>query len=179
MRNNRFTRFLARRLHPILEWYTRRRIPSLVIPRLDGTPYLYRWHMIPRNPLLNLYLHEYWADDEDRALHDHPWWSASLMLTGSLIEVYQGELAMIGPYGDRQVTPVERTRVIREGTLVTRSSTFAHRLIVPDKGSMTLFFTGPRIRTWGFLCGKGWMHYKEFTAKDASGRARGCGEMAA
>lgn len=65
--------------------------PSKVI-MLDGIdggprrPYLTRWHIIPRNRWFNLYLHKFVHGDDDRALHDHPWASASLILDGRYIE---------------------------------------------------------------------------------------------
>lgn len=65
--------------------------PSRVIT-LDGIdggerrPYLTRWHLIPRNRWFNLYLHKFVHGDDERALHDHPWPSASLILEGRYIE---------------------------------------------------------------------------------------------
>lgn len=50
---------------------------------IDGGPrreYLCRWHLIPRNPWFNLYLHKFVHGDDDRAKHDHPWRSWSLLL---------------------------------------------------------------------------------------------------
>lgn len=65
-------------------WAERRmkRTPSKVI----GTHYLKRWHIIPRNPLANVYLHEFTGSDDDRALHDHPWVSCSIILHGWYLE---------------------------------------------------------------------------------------------
>ena len=50
-------------------------------------PYLLRWHVIPRNRLLNVYVHKFLRSDDDRALHDHPWWFVSLILRGRYDEV--------------------------------------------------------------------------------------------
>src|SRR5690348_11851222 len=52
-----------------------------------GPRYLLRWYVISRNPWLNVYLHQFLHDDEDRALHDHPWWFVSIMLKGKYREV--------------------------------------------------------------------------------------------
>ena len=71
--------------------YARLIKPSKVIT-LDGIdggerrPYLTRWHLIPRNRWFNLYLHKFVHGDDERALHDHPWPSASLILEGRYIE---------------------------------------------------------------------------------------------
>jgi hypothetical protein len=60
------------------------RPPDKVIE--DGkTEYLYRWHLIPRNPLLNIYLHHFLGSDKD-VLHDHPWASISFVLRGGYTE---------------------------------------------------------------------------------------------
>lgn len=123
-------------------------------------PYLVRWYIIPRNPLFNIYLHKIIRDDDDRALHDHPWWSLSLRLRGDLIEVDGNGQHFVG-----------RVRL--------RSATYAHRLCIPkfQKGaSWTLFFTGPRLREWGFHCPSGWQHWSEFTDVTGAKIGKGCGE---
>lgn len=51
-----------------------------------GDGYLGRWFIIPRNRWFNVYLHRFTGSDDDRALHDHPWWSLSIMLAGALDE---------------------------------------------------------------------------------------------
>src|SRR4051812_45864776 len=59
--------------------------PHLVIGGNDD-PYLLRWYPVPRNHLCNLYLHKFLRSDDDKALHNHPWWFASIILRGSYIE---------------------------------------------------------------------------------------------
>lgn len=49
-----------------------RRPPDFIVGR-DGEDYLRRWHLVPRNPLFNVYLHQFKSSDDDRAHHDHPW----------------------------------------------------------------------------------------------------------
>ena len=49
-------------------------------------PYLLRWFLIPQNRFLNVYLHRFLRSDDDRALHDHPWWNVSLLLEGAYTE---------------------------------------------------------------------------------------------
>jgi len=60
--------------------------PSIVIGH-DGLPYLKRWYIIPRNKYFNIYLHQFLRSDDDRALHDHPWFSLSHIIEGSYNEV--------------------------------------------------------------------------------------------
>lgn len=50
-------------------------------------PYIYRWWVIPRNTIFNIYLHKIVRDDDDRALHDHPWVNCSIILKGRYVEV--------------------------------------------------------------------------------------------
>lgn len=63
-----------------------KRKPDLCIGGEDS-PYLKRWWLIPRNRFFNVYLHQFLKDDDDRALHDHPWWSVSFLLKGRLREI--------------------------------------------------------------------------------------------
>lgn len=124
-----------------------------------GANYLDRWFIIPRNPDANIYLHRFLASDPD-VLHDHPWNSTSIILEGSYIEV----------------TPVGE--FLREpGSVSTRKATDAHRIIVPGAPVLSLFFTGPKVRSWGFHCPKGWVHWEDFHAiKDNERGLAGCGE---
>lgn len=63
-----------------------RRLPDFVIGG-HANPYLLRWWLIPRNRVFNIYLHKFLRDDDDRALHDHPWFWCSIMLRGEYVEV--------------------------------------------------------------------------------------------
>lgn len=133
------------------------RAPDLIIGGAEN-PYIYRWWVIPRNRLFNIYLHHIVRDDDDRALHDHPWVNISVVLKGGYTEVM--------PHATKWRTA---------GSLVFRRPTSAHRLIVGKGSCWSLFITGPRVREWGFLCPKGWRSWRIFTAADDSGRiGRGC-----
>lgn len=141
-----------------------RRAPDLQIGGADD-PYLNRWYVIPRNPVFNIYLHQFMRSDDDRALHDHPWISLSWCLRGEMIEISAAE---------------DSPQMIEDGNWVVRTPTFAHRLIIMPamRGRVwTLFITGPRLREWGFWCPQGWVHWKDFTS-GANGEivGRGCGE---
>lgn len=136
------------------------REPDFVI----GDHYMDRWWVIPRNKIFNIYLHHIRHSDDDRALHDHPWWSLSLCLAGFMVEYYKK-----GEYINR--------RGVWQGDVVFRNGSFAHRLEIPEdgKGAWTLFITGPVFRTWGFHCPQGWRPWQEFVAPGNKGkRGRGC-----
>ena len=127
-------------------------------------PYLHRWYVLPRNPLLNVYVHKFLRDDDDRAAHDHPWASLSLCL-------WRGYWEEVGPRR-------ETRRWVGPLSLTARPSWWAHRVELKDgKPAWTLFLTGPRVREWGFHCAKGWVHWKDFTKPGAVGEVgRGCGD---
>jgi len=138
------------------------RPPDFVIGD-HADPYLSRWFVLPRNRFANVYLHHIRKSDDDRALHDHPWWNVSLILAGGYVE--------------RTVMAVYHRPV---GSLVARRATTAHRLIVADATpAVSLFFTGPVMRTWGFHCPKGWVPWRQFVDdRDSGAVGRGCGEYA-
>lgn len=137
-------------------------------------PFLLRWYVVPKNKWCNIYLHHFVRDDEDRALHDHPWWNVSLLLAGQYIEhtIRAGGIHM--------------RQLFQEGDLKFRSPRMAHRVeltygLVRDAldplridpwlmigasgkiGSWSLFITGPVVHVWGFHCPKaGWRSSAEF-----------------
>lgn len=137
------------------ERLTARRPPDMVI----GDDYLHRWYVIPRNRWFNVYLHEYHGSDDDRALHDHPWPSLSWLLRGTLGEITD-------PSGDYPA------RVIHAGQWRFRRPTFAHRLFLirREPAPLTLFITGPKVRTWGFHCPQGWRPWRKFVDPDNPGQ---------
>jgi len=133
------------------------RQPDFVI----GDDYLRRWFVIPRNPWLNVYLHEIRKSDDDRAFHDHPWTNTSFILAGGYVEH----------------TPEGRFPRFT-GDVVSREANALHRLeLRPGESAISLFVTGPKIREWGFACPQGWVHWQDFTdEQDSSKTGRGCGE---
>lgn len=139
-----------------------------------GQRYLLRWYVIPRNPWLNIYLHKFLHDDEDRATHDHPWNFVSIMLWGGYLE-FVGKL---------RESPLYERRVL---SIAYRPAEHAHRVILHRRygdgaiqPAWTIMITGPVIRDWGFWCPKErWVHWKVFTAfnegkGDYGQTGRGC-----
>jgi hypothetical protein len=163
-----------------------KRPPDVVIGR-QGGPYLNRWFLVPRNRWFNVYLHQFLRDDDDRALHDHPWWSVSIVLRGGYYDISPG------PDG------TEQRRWYGPGSVIIRQATSRHRVELAERRehvalgddgkadlpvgvplewderegrfvafhsipAWTLFITGPRVREWGFWCPQGWVHWRKFTA---------------
>jgi hypothetical protein len=135
-----------------------RRPPDFIIGGHER-PYLLRWFVIPRNPIINVYFHAFRRSDDDRALHDHPWINCSIILRGRYIE------HTIAPGG------IHRREIIDEGSIKFRwSGRTAHRIELHDGPCLTLFITGPRYRAWGFHCPEqGWIPWQQFTAPNDSG----------
>lgn len=129
-----------------------------------GNGYMDRWYILPKNPEKNVYLHRLYRDDED-VQHDHPWDSTSWVISGGFIEQ----------------TPSGRFARL-PGDVVNRKAADPHRLeLIDGVPSITLFFTGPRVREWGFHCRKGWVDWRTFTGGYHEGRSErgaGCGEYA-
>lgn len=158
--------------------------------------YLRRWYVIPRNRFFNIYLHQALRSDDDRALHDHPWWNLSIVLKGGYWEI----MPMYRPlYPDLAIdvmlgapaAPYQRIWR-RPGAFIFRRPTDAHRLElswryntnIPHRQypiaipSWSLFITGPKLRTWGFWCAKGWVEWEKFVKVVPGGNevGAGCGE---
>lgn len=143
------------------------RKPDFVIGE-PAKPYLLRWWVIPRNRFFNIYLHHILRDDDDRALHDHPWINLSIIVSGGYHE------HTIDAGG------INRHRWREAGDVKLRLPRAAHRLEVSSVGAVTFFITGPRVREWGFHCpDRGWVHWRDFTAGERGELVgAGCGEAA-
>lgn len=125
-----------------------RREPHQLIYNRHGELYLRRWYVIPRNALLNVYVHQFIHSDDDRAPHDHPWWFVSWVLKGHYFE-----------HTDTGVIRRERW------SWAFRRAVHRHRVELPSESAWnfdrdewqevpawTLLITGRRVRQWGFWC---------------------------
>jgi len=149
------------------------REPDFVIGE-PGQPYLRRWWLLPRNPLFNIYLHQIIRSDQDRELHCHPWWNLSIILRGLYYERM--------PLDRKQSAELDEDCCIDKlrapMDVVIRRGGDRHRLIVDGAPCWSLFITGPRYRTWGFHCRKGFVPWFRFVDPSNHGKVgRGCGEM--
>jgi hypothetical protein len=169
-------------------------------------PYLLRWYLVPwrkwhrqarEAPTLwrrvkgyigfvlpSVYLHCFLRSDDDRALHDHPWFWCSILLRGRYIEHtiaaggihrrrarYAPSVKVSGPW--------RAHRVQLFSALDAYCDTHDPRWLKENaQPAWTLFITGLRMREWGFHCAeRGWVSWRKFTAADDPGSiGRGCGE---
>lgn len=179
----------------LLRWYLTpwRRLQTRLREAAEASPT--RWNRLRAaalNLLPNLYLHKFLRDDDDRALHDHPSWAASLIVDGAYIEhtiaaggIHRRRVLSAGslrflptrhthrieliPWADRDPAPCEEC-----GDGSSAASFERH----PSAPCWTLFLFGPTVREWGFHCPeRGWVHWREFTAAGKPGEiGPGCGE---
>jgi hypothetical protein len=147
----------------IIAWHRDRRPVDFAVGK-PGDWYLLRWWVIPRNPILNVYLHCFLRSDDDRALHDHPWPWCSILLRDSYIEhtIAQGGIHV---REQRNAPSIKASTAGRAHRVELLEGEFG------PKPCWTLFITGPRIRAWGFHCpDKGWIPWEQFTAPGDKGQ---------
>jgi len=143
---------------PLLRWAERvqaSRPPDRRIGPTDA-PYMERWHIYRNNKLGGLYLHVFHHDDDDRALHDHPFRSLSISIDGEMREIYAENGS------DPKDTKQHSARIVRTGKVVARGGRFSHRMELLTDTATTLFFIGPHFRDWGFHCPRGWRSWRDY-----------------
>lgn len=160
--------------------------PHLIIPHDIYGVYLKRWYVIPRNRKLNIYIHQFLWDDDDRALHDHPWWFVTLILKGGYIEETRSR--------DGKIKLMVRTSVFNikspfwKRCVAYRPARWRHRVILPHLNDglgrvpcWTLIITGPNNRKWGFWCEprklRNRSNESKFIPWDEFESQGGCGEL--
>lgn len=158
------------------------RMPDVVIGGAEH-PYLLRWWIIPRNRFFNVYLHEFRRADDDRALHDHPWFTLSLLLRGCYVEhtiraggIHRRRRRSAGAIVLRSPWHAHRIELVRRWLPVVEQDGLAHHRFAGELPCWTLFVTGPVLREWGFHCPlRGWVHWRTFTDPETAGTTIGKG----
>lgn len=165
----RTPRFIIRWLQKWARYIIANRDPDQIIgPRKQ--PYMLRWHVFRTKYFGGLYIHLFLADDDDRALHDHPFASLSFVIDGEMREIY----------AQRGWNPSNKqhhsVRMFRGRDIVWRRAEFAHRMELLTPSALTFFFIGPNVRQWGFWCEKiGWRHWREYCDTEDEGLiGKGC-----
>lgn len=160
-------------------------------------PYLWRWYLTPWrrwykdipddqqstwqwfvNHCPNAYLHCFLRDDDDRALHDHPWAWCSILLQGAYIE-HTIDAGGIHRRRLREAPSIKFSlprRAHRVELLPANPTSMLADGSAPRLPAWTLFLMGPRLRNWGFHCPeRGWVPWQEFTdPADAGQTGKGC-----
>jgi hypothetical protein len=109
------------------------RTTKLILKRSE--PYLRRWYIIDNERLI-LMLHNICQPDNDRWLHDHPWWFLSIVLRGGYVETRTKRNGQLRLHRVRRVNFVGRR-------------TF-HRIESVEPNTWTLVLCGSRGRTWAY-----------------------------
>lgn len=141
-------------------------------------PFLIRWFVIPKNKWLNIYLHQFVRDDEDRALHDHPWHNLSIIIAGQYIEhtikaggIHMRQLFSAGDMKYRLARTAHRIELCRVMTgdidpqtqLINSDDPWFEIGASGKRTSWSLFITGPVVHVWGFHCPEtGWRSSAQF-----------------
>lgn len=139
----------------MLTWFLRL-LPRTTI-NVDGKPYLTRYYLLGRDwKLGNIYIHHFHSSDQGLELHNHPWrWGFSIVLKGGYVEERAHNPivwdATLGPFLPHKIN-VEK-RDISPGSINIIKPSDYHRVDLKDEvnGAWTLFFTGRRAKSWGFL----------------------------
>ena len=165
---------------------------------LDG--YMERWWVVKAaedKSRKAVRLHHILRSDRDRAMHDHPWENASLVLRGGYWEIAPGayreafeagidgaapELQLlhrtIPAIGGAKVSRAAKKAFAQAGvrwrgplSFTRRQAEALHRLVLPiGTTAWTLFITWPKRREWGFATPQGWVHnvdYVRMLGRDA------------
>jgi len=171
-------------------WYLTpwRRLQSRLRARAEARPTRWRRAVAYVVGLLpNLYLHQFLRDDDDRALHDHPSWAVSCILSGAYIEhtiaaggihcrrrYDAGSVRFLGTRHAHRIELFDLIAFLPGGrSLRAMAESGAALAKVP---CWTLFLFGPTVRDWGFHCPeRGWVHWRAFTADGQPGEiGKGC-----
>ena len=165
---------------------------------LDG--YMERWWIVKavaNKSRMAVRLHHILRSDRDRAMHDHPWENASLVLRGGYWEAtpgayrdaFEAGIELAAPELQRlhstihtdsgaEVSRADKLTLAAAGVLWRRPLSFTrrraedlHRLILPaGTTAWTVFITWPKRREWGFATPQGWVHnvpYVQELGRDA------------
>lgn len=162
----------------LMKWF-KRLVSGQPHFRIGGSDaYMLRWFLIPRNPWFNVFLHKFLRDDDDRAMHDHPWMFVSFMILGSYVE------ARPDPNYNQTHHPNAEFHTLRKAPSVARrKATDRHRVTLLKNVDgepipcWTIVITGPKVREWGFWCPKRFVPWHEFVSKSDEGSVgKGCGD---
>ena len=127
-----------------------------------GEIYMERYWLLPfeANNAQNIRIHHTMRSDTDRAHHDHPWPSTSVVLKGGMWELL--------PKDQKQDPSLDDTEFLRlwrkPWDVITRSASDRHRLEIPTGGSCwTMFIMGKQEKDWGFYDKElGWVYWRTY-----------------
>lgn len=123
----------------------------------EGILYFKRYAIIECK-FFNIYIHYIYQSDKDKHLHDHPWNYTSIVLSGSFREKHKPL------HGESPFKNLCRFNISR-----AKANRFHKILKLRTKKVITLFFTGPRIREWGYEVDGKWVDHISYRNLKNSG----------
>lgn len=179
----------------LLRWHfsTTARPQDVRIPSNPSIPvYMRRWWKVMRNAYFNIYFHQVFRSDDDAALHDHPWWSFSIVLEGGYYEhrildggIHQNTFYPAGSVlfrrAGKQAHRLELKREVWIGAIDPYLQSWRlHELdnlaldrsgdgeLEYERPAKTIFITGPVLRRWGFYHPEQWVDAYDWDDYQAS-----------
>lgn len=127
-----------------------------------GCEYLRRW-VFNFGPVGSIRVHHWTGSDDDRALHDHPWWFLTFVLKGGYTDVSSTTpVALDSMIEDRHVYAGIVHDHLRAPVVRYRPALHAHTVQVDEGGCWTVMLTGPWERDWGFYTREGWVRMRRY-----------------
>lgn len=125
-------------------------------------PLLTRYYLTPDWPIA-VYLHQFHASDEDRALHDHPYSFITCLLSGG----YWEHVPIIGARWNAEkggwVDAEAVQRVWRRRfSILFRRAEHKHRVELETAPTWTLVIRFKKRRLWGFHTANGWVDWRTY-----------------
>ncbi len=118
-------------------------------------------------PYIGARVHHILRSDNDRHFHDHPWPFVTIILRGGYFE----QRPTLNARG--QVIGITETWH-GPGSVLFRRARDLHKLVLPaGRTAWTLFCTGPKSQTWGFLVDGRKVPWREYVGPDGSDFAQG------
>ena len=124
---------------------------------LEG--YMNRDWLVPYNGNFGIRIHQILKDDDDRALHDHPWPNTSIVLKGGYWEIMPENESQ-----DPSLDHVLYSKAWREaGDIIERQANTRHRIVIPKGQTATsMFIMGKLEQDWGFYTPTGKVYWREY-----------------
>lgn len=108
-------------------------------------PIMRRW--IFQTPLGSIRLHHFLRPDDQRHLHDHPWWFLTFVIFGGYTDV-------------TLINNIRYEDKLKIGSIRLRSAYHTH--LVETDNSWTLVITGRLKRKWGFWTERGFKKVADY-----------------
>lgn len=98
----------------------------------EECPYCYRW--VLNLGLFAIRLHHWVGSDDERALHNHPYWFITFVIKGAYEDVTESG-----------------SELLKAFTIRFRKASHTHTVRLKTKDCWTLLISGPPIHQWGFF----------------------------